>query len=141
MDDSLGGPESHCEGTVRYVHGPWAPLDGHFRYSKCVALPPGLVLESEAGTVLIKDGLDEAITLIPRDRPDLRLAISAAVPAVDLSLSPNQRMLRDFVRACAERRPPEVDGRQGLELMRLVRRFYENRHGMDLAWTTEGRRA
>jgi hypothetical protein len=39
-------------------------------------------------------------------------------------------MLRDFVDSSSARRTPEVDGAQGMRLMRLLRRFYENRESL-----------
>jgi predicted dehydrogenase len=138
-DDSLGGPEAHCEGSVHYSSGPFAPLEGLLRYSKSVALPAGLVLDTERGTVLLRDGEEDQIILIPRDRPDLRLHIAAALDkGFAPSLSPGQRMLRDFVEACRDDRAPEVDAAQGLESMKLLRRFYENRTLMTDDWSITG---
>jgi predicted dehydrogenase len=139
LDDSLGGPEAHCEGRVRYASGPFAPLEGLVRYSKCVALPAGLVLETERGTVMLRDGYEDQMILVPGDRPDLRLRITAQPDgAFAPELSPGQRMLRDFVDACRKDRAPEVDGAQGLASMKLLRRFYENRVLMTEDWTAAG---
>lgn len=138
LDDSLGGPEAHCEGRVRYTSGPFAPLEGLVRYSKCTALPSGLVLETERGTVMLRDGFEDQVVLIPTERPDLRLRIAAGPDAAFApELSPNQRMLRDFVDACREGRAPEVDGAQGLASLNLLRRFYENRTLLTDDWTAE----
>jgi len=138
LDDSLGGPEAHCEGRVRYTSGPFAPLEGLVRYSKCVPLPSGLVLETERGTVVLRDGYEDKVTLFPSDRPDLSLQISAAPDGVFApELNPGQRMLRDFVDACRDGRVPEVDGAQGLASLKLLRRFYENRTLLADDWTAE----
>ena len=139
LDDSLGGPEVHCEGRVRYTSGPFAPLEGLVRYSKCVPLPGGLMLETERGTVMMRDGSEDQVILFPRDHPDLRLQITAGPDGVFApGLSPGQRMLRDFVDACRMNRAPEVDGAQGLTSMKLLRRFYENRTLMSDDWTAAG---
>lgn len=139
LDDSYGGPEAHCEGRVRYVSGSFAPLDGLIRYSKCVALPAGLVLRTERGTVMLRDGLQDKVILIPKERPDLKLQITGSPDgAFAPELSPGQRMLWDFVTACQEDRPPEVDGEQGLASLRLIRRFYENRQLLTDDWTSFG---
>lgn len=139
LDDSCGGPEAHCEGRVRYISGPFAPMEGLVRYSKCVALPAGLVLETERGTVMLRDGFQDNVVLIPKDRPDLRLQIigppdDACAPELD----PGQRMLWDFVTACREDRSAEVDGEQGLASLKLIRRFYENRQLLTADWTSFG---
>lgn len=137
-DDSLGGPEAHCEGFVHYTSGRFAPLDGLVRYSKCVSLPAGLVLETERGTVMLRDGFEDQIVLVPRDQADLRLRISGKPdPAFAPELNPGQRMLRDFVEACRSDRTPEVDGAQGLASLKLLRRFYENRMPLGTDWTAE----
>jgi len=135
-DDSLGGPEAHCEGRVRYNSGPFAPLEGLVRYSKHTPLPSGLVLETERGTVMLRDGFGDHVVLIPRERPELKLRITAEPKAPFAPpLSPYQRMLRDFVDACLTGRAPEVDGAQGLASLHLLRRFYENRKLLTDDWT------
>lgn len=139
-DDAVGGPEAHCEGLVRYTTGRFASLEGAVRYSKCVSLPAGLVLETERGTVMLRDGVDDGITLIPKDRPDLRLRVGERpelrpTPVLDAS----QRMVRDFVAACREGRAPEVDGVQGLASLELLSRFYSNRKPFANDWTGGGR--
>jgi predicted dehydrogenase len=139
FDDSLGGPEAHCEGHVRYTSGPFAPLAGIVRYSKCAALPAGLVLETERGTVMLRDGYEDQIVLIPRDRPDLRHNISVpAGRALAPELDPGQRMLQDFIAACQDDRAPVVDGDQGLASLKLVQRFYQNRHLIGDDWSRVG---
>jgi predicted dehydrogenase len=139
VDDSCSGPEAHCEGTVRYTTGPFAPLEGLVRYSKSVPLPAGLVLETERGTVVLRDGLNEQITLIPMDRPDIRMAIADGKdPAFDPGLSHGQRMLRDFVAACRRGAAPEVDGAQALASLELLKRFYGRRRKLRDDWTSDG---
>jgi predicted dehydrogenase len=139
QDDSEGGPEAHCEGRIRYDSGPFNPLEGLVRYSKCVTLPAGLVLETERGTVMLRDGFRDKVVLIPKDRPDLRLEIAGSPDDVfEPALSPNQRMLWDFVAACQDNRSPEVDGAQGLASLQLIRRFYANRLPLADDWSSSG---
>jgi predicted dehydrogenase len=141
-DDALGGPESHCEGRVRYSAGPFAGLEGLVRYSKCVALPAGLVLDTESGTVLLRDGADEDVILIPRGRPELRLTIRAApAQGTPAPADASQRMVQDFVTACRLGRPPLVDGAQGLASLELLARFYSNRRPLENDWTAGRNRA
>ncbi len=136
LDDSYGGPETHCEGFVRYHND---GLEGLVRYSKCAALPAGLVLEAEQGTVMLRDGFQDNIVLIPRERPDLRLKITGSPDGrFPPSLDPGQRMLWDFVQACRNDRQPEVDGEQGLRSLLLVQRFYENRRSIAADWNRYG---
>lgn len=135
-DDSLGGPEAHCEGRVRYATGPFAGLEGVVRYSKCVALSAGLVLDTERGTVLLRDGADDDVILIPRDRPELRLTIrEGPAPGLTAPGDASQRMVQDFVNACRSGRTPHVDGAQGLASLELLARFYSNRGPLANDWT------
>ncbi len=137
QDDSYGGPEAHCVGSLRYNTGPFGPMEGLVRYSKCVALPAGLIMETERGTVMLRDGFQDKIVLIPKDRPDLKLHIAGtANDGFEPSLDPGQRMLWDFIAACRENRSPEVDGEQGLASLKLIRRFYENRRLLTDDWTS-----
>jgi predicted dehydrogenase len=98
-----------------------------------------LVLETESGTVMLRDGFRDKIVLIPKDRPDLRVEIGATPSNTHAAeLSPNQRMLQDFVDACQGDRPPEVDGTQGLASLKLIRRFYKSRQQSTDDWTSFG---
>lgn len=135
IDDSLGGPEAHCEGLIRY--GKDVPhLEGLVRYSKCTSLPSGLVLATERGKVILRDGFSDEIVLIPGEREDIRLRLSAAPdPVFPRGLNAYQRMLWDFVDACRGNRPPEVDGHQGLDSLRLLERFYLNRRPLEENWS------
>jgi predicted dehydrogenase len=138
VDDAFGGPEAHCEGRVKYTTGPHAPLEGLVRYSKCVSLPAGLVLETERGTVVLRDGSDDPIVLIPNDNPRIRMQITAgADPEFEPGLDSSQRMLRDFVSACRSGRTPEVDGEQGLSSLELLKRFYDHRRPYGEDWTSD----
>jgi predicted dehydrogenase len=134
-DDAGDGPESHCEALVSYRDAGPGPLSGFLRYSKCVPLPGGLVLETQAGTVMLRDGSTDRITIWARDREDIRSEIVGPPdPAFPVGFDPNQRMLWDFVVACQQGRDPLVDGQQGLALMELLHRFYTHRQPLDNGW-------
>lgn len=135
-DDSRGGPEAHCEGHIWYSSGPFAPLEGLVRYSKCVSLPAGLVLDTERGMVVLRDGPEDQLMLFPREYPELELQVSGRETS-NRGLDPAQRMLMNFVNACRSGRSPEVDGAQGLESLRLLKRFYTKRRAMEEDWTGE----
>jgi hypothetical protein len=72
----------------------------------------GLVLETELGTVMLRDGFHDRVTLIPRDRPNCGCRFSVLATRSTRWLDPAQRMLRDFVDSSSARRAPEVDGAQ-----------------------------
>ncbi len=138
-DDAGAGPEAHCEARFSYRAADSSRLEGMARYSKCVALPAGLVLETERGTVLLRDGFDDRITLVPAGQEELRHEISAPADAhFPAALNPGQRMLWDFVDACIGGRAPEVDGEQGLRSLQLLRRLYERRAPLPDGWAGFG---
>lgn len=135
-DDAGDGPESHCEASIQYHDAGPGPLGGLLRYSKCVPLPTGLVLETEAGTVMLRDGSTNRITVWAKDRAELASEIvSPPDPAFPIGFDANQRMLWDFVSACRLGCDPLVDGRQALALMELLGRFYAHRQPLDDGWT------
>lgn len=133
-DDAGAGPESHCEGRVRYAQAHGGPLEGLVRYSKCVPLPAGLVLETERGTVLLKDGEDDRITVLDAGAGLRSEIVGAADEVFPRGMDANQRMLWDFVQACTEGRAPEVDGAQGVALLKLLARFYGARQPLADRW-------
>lgn len=133
-DDAGSGPEAHCEGHVVYRDVAGAPLEGQVRYSKCVPLPAGLVLETERGTVMLRDGEHDRITIV-----DAHSGVRSEIVADDDGSFPrgmdaSQRMLWDFVLAASEGRPPCVDGEQGVALLTLLKRFYAARQPLPDGW-------
>lgn len=141
-DDAGDGPESHVEVSVTYSDAGPGPLTGSLRYSKCVPLPAGLVLQTEAGTVMLRDGSSDRITVWSPDRNDIRSEISGPPDAnFPEGYDASQRMLWDFVCACRQGRAPVVDGRQGLALMELIQRCYAHRQPLAEGWTEFNPRA
>ncbi len=128
-DDAAGGPEANAVASFRY-----GSFGGSARFSKTVRLTPGLVIESERGTLIVRDG-----------EPDVRFR-SAEFPQVESILSnaagpilPTDRdmfvlQLEDFVSACREARPPAVTLERGLEVVQLVEELYAARKPMKTDW-------
>ena len=137
-DDAGTGPESHCEGRIRYADADGGPLEGLVRYSKCVPLPAGLVLETERGTVMLKDGEDDRITLLHPAGGRAEELRSELIGPQDAffprGMDANQRMLWDFVQAVQQQRAPCVDGEQGAALLKLLERFYAKREPLPDCW-------
>jgi predicted dehydrogenase len=130
-DDSAGGPEANCVATFRYAKTP-QPLQGIARYSKTVQLPGGMVVETDEGHVILRDSDDAEIVFRARSRPDVeRIIRRHAAPSANDAPSVFQRQLEDFIEACRCRRMPEVDGRQGLDSLRLIEQLYASRHATD----------
>lgn len=131
VDDSNGGPESHCEVRVLYRSG-GRELRGLLRFSKSVSLPSGLTIDTEKGLVVVRDGFDDRVTLFPHDRPEIELSLRWPRGSDHLDLDPFQRVLRNFIDACRTDTKPEVDGAQGLASLRLLERMYSNRSLMSV---------
>lgn len=133
-DDALGGPEANCTARFRYVRTP-VPFEGVARYSKTVKLPAGMVIETEQGYVVLADHDDADILF----RPHGNAAVEHVIRRRGPPLQSRQRdvtlvQLEDFVAACRQRRRPGVDGRQGLESLRLLEQLYAHRKTAEPDW-------
>ena len=132
-DDSLGGPEANCVADFFWDSGPYRGLHGVGRYSKTVALPGGLVIDTEAGIVKLADTDEAEITLLPRDRPGVETVVRhrSGAEAFNAAKSVFQLQVEDFVAACRTRRRPMIDVEEGLESQRLFERLYATRSNME----------
>ncbi len=133
-DDGGAGPEANAVASLRYEHAP-APLEGKLRYSKTTSLPGGLVLETEAGIVTLRDSDDAEIVLHPKSHPGLVEIIrpERTLPPRDVFLT----QLEDFAQACLRKTEPHVTGSQGLQSLRLVEELYQNRSKLIDRWHGE----
>ena len=136
-DDSLGGPEANALATFRYASG----REGRARFSRTIALQPGFVMETERGTVLLREGPSEPLRFRPVDHPvvECRLVRTGGpIYAEDRGMFEHQ--LEDFVGACREHREPRVPVEQGVEVIRLVEELYSRRTSMRTDWYDAARR-
>ncbi len=125
LDDSLGGPEANAIARFGWKSGS-GTLTGSARLSKTVSLPGGFVMETERGTVVLRDGETEPIRFLPRDQPELECQLrrpGAAPRSGDLF----QLQLEDFLTACREGRAPAVPVAYGVAGVRLVDELYRSR--------------
>ena len=131
-DDSMGGPEANCTARFVYAHSGHA-FEGIARYSKTVQLPAGMVIETDAGYVVLADDDDAEIVFRPRATPGIEQVIRARTAAdYNGDVPVFQRQLDNFIAACCGNQAPEVDGRQGLESLRLIEQLYASRRGVDV---------
>lgn len=135
-DDSLGGPEANCVADFFWGSDTRVVLHGAGRYSKTIALPSGLVLETEAGIVKVADSDDAEILLSPRDRLGLEMVVRhrSGAERFPTAKSVFQLQVEDFVFACRTRRKPMVDAMDGLESQKLFERLYATRSAMSEHW-------
>jgi predicted dehydrogenase len=123
VDDASGGPEANAFAYFSYG-GPRA-FTGLARFSKTTSLAAGFVMETDRGTVLLKDRPDASVVLRPKGKPEIEHAIYATRPHPGGSEFLLQ--LEDFVAASRGQHPPMVTARQGQESMRLLDELYNNR--------------
>jgi predicted dehydrogenase/nucleoside-diphosphate-sugar epimerase len=130
LDDADGGPEAQCMLRVHYRDGEHA-FGGTIRLSKVFDLPPGLVIDSERGRVVL--GLGGAPLLLrPNDDPSLEIVLQPRQgPYFPPEVDNFQLQLEDFVQACRDQRPPLVDARQGLLSVRLLDELYARRTSLE----------
>jgi predicted dehydrogenase/nucleoside-diphosphate-sugar epimerase len=125
LDDAAGGPEAHCLVRLRYRQ-----FDGTIRLSKLFKLDPGVVIETDRGRVVM-GGEMSPLLFRPRQDPQLQIRLEARrKPRFPPGVSNFQLELEDFVAACRDRRPPLVDGEQGLLSVRLLDQLYSRRKAL-----------
>ncbi len=127
IDDSANGPEANCTATFKYASVPF-PFEGVARYSKTIRLPGGMVIETNKGYVILGDSDDAEIIFRAHSNPGVEQVIrSSAQSTLHGSISVFQQQLEDFIEASCTGRAPKVDGRQGLDSLRLIEQLYSNR--------------
>jgi predicted dehydrogenase len=133
-DDSHGGPEANAVATLTFNH-PAGPITGTLRFSKSVSLEAGTVLDTEAGTVVLRDSPTAAIVLRAHDTPHIEnLFMARATRPIGRVHDEWQLQLEDFVTAVRTGGTPMVTGRQGLESLRLLEQLYRNRTPLSEEW-------
>jgi predicted dehydrogenase len=130
-DDSLGGPEANC--TARFVYRRRGrSMSGTAQYSKTAQLKNGLAIDTDAGIVLLPETEEADIIFRPAGQDDVEHRLVARRRAAGRSAF--QLQLEDFVAASRQRRAPLVDGRQGLESLRLIEQLYASRRSASVDW-------
>jgi len=129
MDDSEGGPEANCRATFRFSG---TGLEGHAIYSKTVFLPSVLVIDTDRGRVVFEDSDESEVVFRPHGESVEQVFRQRNRKRGQEDVFRLQ--IEDFVRAHCDRRPPLVDGEQGLASMRLVEQLYACRKSMNADW-------
>jgi predicted dehydrogenase len=124
VDDSEGGPEANATAYFSYRRD--GGTTGRARFSKTVAMPAGFIMDTERGTVMLKDGPDSPIVLRPTQSPELEHRIFRA------GVSPGGgdefvQQLEDFVGAARAGRAPFVTAEQGRLSLQLIEQLYRQR--------------
>ena len=130
-DDASGGPEANCTAKFKYASSSM-PFKGVARYSKTVRLPAGLVIETNEGYIILGDSDDAQIIFRAHSAPEVEQVIRGRDHSVKVNpVSEFQRQLEDFIKACQGSQLPRVDGRQGLDSLRLIEQLYSNRQSIN----------
>ena len=126
VDDSKGGPESHCLATFR--HSTWgAPIEGTLLLSKIVPLKAALVIETDRGRVIFPMGR-APLHFLSNDEPRIRTIVTRNGPKLfSAEKTDSQLEIENFIDACRGKAPPMVDARAGLLSVKLFEEAYRNR--------------
>jgi predicted dehydrogenase len=127
MDDSTGGPEANAVASFTFAPN-GSRVYGVARFSKSVALEGGIVIETDAGVVVLKDRPDAQIVFRPLSDPAVDEVLTPrASGRAGRGVSEFVLQIEDFVDAARSGRAPMVPGRVGLASMRLIEDLYRHR--------------
>lgn len=121
-DDSRGGPEANC--VARFSYGSGDGFEGEARYSKTFALPAGLVIECESGTVVLADTDDAEIRFFPREYPDVVQILRSAVEVAVNEESIFVKQMAAFAAACRGESEFPVSSAQAVQSLELIELLY-----------------
>ena len=132
QDDSLGGPEANCHARMSFDTSE-GRIEGTLRYSKTTKLPGGLVLDTDAGSVLLEDTMSAQVTLRPKATPEVEMVVRPRTP-------PRRAgnafiwQIEDFVRAASGGGGPRISAEDGTNSLRLIARMYLSRSPSGEQW-------
>ena len=133
-DDSQGGPEANCTAMFDYSAA-GQPMRGIAMFSKTVSLPARLILDTEAGIVILPDTDDGVIVLKPKGHPHLEQVFRSPYSiAVTGDKTVFQLQIEDFASAVRNGHEPRVTAIQGLESLKLIEALYSCRTDLATTW-------
>lgn len=134
QDDSLGGPEANAVATFEFDH-PRGSIGGTVRFSKAIGLEAGIVLETDAGTVILRDKPGASIVIRSDSTPEFENALKVRRTA-ESPQRPGEfvQQLDDFIAAARTGTPPMVSGQSGLASLRLLEDLYRQRQPLPENW-------
>ena len=128
-DDGENGPEANAVAKLVFADG----VVGNVRCSKTAQLPGALVLDTEEGSVELRDFDTAEIRLRPKRAAKVEYSIDGTEPAREVDTFVEQ--LKDFARAC--RGTPSAiacDLTQGMESIRLIDELYAKKQLLACDW-------
>lgn len=134
-DDSRGGIEAHCQARFHFVEADGNAFDGLVLSSKLVALPPGLVIQTEQGVIVVPDDDEAEILFEPHEASLETCAVRRrGRPPFPRAMSVAERLLVDFVDAARLKRRPLAHGEDALLSLRLLSDLYGSRRSLPEDW-------
>jgi predicted dehydrogenase len=130
LDDGANGPEANCVAQFQFEGG----MYGTLRCSKTADLPGGLVLDTEMGRVVLPEGEDAEIVLLPHNNEHLQYVLTTRGQDPSLERDPFLAQISDFVSACKTGECFGCDFNQGAESMRLMEDLYSRRQLLMRDW-------
>jgi predicted dehydrogenase len=133
VDDSRGGPDSHCVASFR--NATWGDeFNGTLLLSKTVPLKAGLVIEAERGTIIFPMGR-APLHFMPRGESRIRTVIARnGTKLFSTEKSDSQMEIENFVDACGGKAAPMVDGHEALLSVKLIEELYQHRTQLAETW-------
>ena len=125
-DDAIDGPEANAVAAFRFDH-PAGPLDGTARFSKTVALDAGIVLDTDAGIVVLRDKPGAEIVIRSHATPDVETVVRPRAAARKALPGEFVLQLQDFIAAIRSGTEPMVSGQAALASLRLLEDLYQHR--------------
>jgi predicted dehydrogenase len=133
VDDSAGGPEANALASFRYVSN-GRNVTGTARFSRTVALQPGMVLETDQGVVIALDSRINSVVFRPNDQPGYEMELRSNSESRSDGRLHADKQLDEFLDSIAQGRPPMISARVGLESVRLLEHLYAHRQAMPDDW-------
>jgi predicted dehydrogenase len=131
-DDSYGGVEGNCKGSLQFVGG----IEGSFFFSKSITLKNKFVFQTERYVVELPAFETERLTLFPRERPGIKMEIGecGGNSGIDYLQQVHQVELEDFARCIRTGSRPVVDGMEGARSVRVCDALYACRTQLPEPW-------
>jgi predicted dehydrogenase len=135
VDDSRGGPEANAAACFVF-ESDGGLVRGWARFSKTVALEAGLVIDTDAGMVVLRERPDAPIIVRPSRDEAMETVVRARGSEEGGSPGSHEFLLQleDFAAACRGEHPPMVPGEVGLKSLRLLEQLYACRSPLADDW-------
>jgi predicted dehydrogenase len=134
-DDSRGGIEANCKGTLRFQTGARA-VTGSFFLSRAIELKNAITIDTERYRCELEENPGAAVALYPKGRPGLKFEVH---PDEKSNGRPAKRdfqvQLEEFADNIRQRGRLTVDGWFAARSVKLFEEMYRRRQPLKEPWT------